>query len=195
MARADPLFFYMANNYRPKDRPNTLRKGWKWTVSRGLARNRAAYLSVLAVADNHRQVELDGRGNLSQKGLVSFCRFFLETALDQIDFMNQLLDPDGMIKRIAAYVERQAAFGRLQKNSGYLIEAALFHGEFPRGKAPRILNMSERSARRVLKDLLDKKLLVSDSAKGPVRLAFPAKVANYYFPRLYMEDVEAEFKK
>ena len=166
-----------------------------WTVSRGLARNRDAYLSMLAGADKHRQRELDGRGNLSQKGLISFCRFFLETALDQIGFMNQLLDPDGMIKRIAAYVERQVAFGRLQKNSGYLLEAALFHGEFPRGQAPRILNMSERSARRVLKELLDKKLLVSDSPKGPVRLAFPAKVAAYYFPRLYPEGIEAAFEK
>lgn len=163
-----------------------------WTVSRGLARNRDAYMSVLAGADKHRQGNLDGRGNLSQQGLVSFCRFFLETALDQILFMTQLLDLDGMQKRIGAYVERQVDFGRLQKRSGYLLEAALVHGELPRGEAPRILNMPERSARRVLKELLDKKLLTSDTAKSPVRLAFPAKVAAYYFPSLYPEGVEAE---
>ena len=81
-------------------------------------------MSALAGADKHRQGDLDGRGNLSQQGLVSFCRFFLETALDQIVFMNQLLDLDGMKNRIAAYVEKQVAFGRLRKNSGYLLEAA-----------------------------------------------------------------------
>jgi len=156
-----------------------------WTVSRGLARNRDAYISALAGADKHRQGDLDGRGNLSH----------LETALDQIVFMNQLLDLDGMKNRIAAYVERQVAFGRLRKNSGYLLEAALVYGELPRGESPRILNMPERSARRVLKELLDKKLLVSDTVKGPVRLAFPAKVAAYYFPRLYPEGVEAELQK
>ena len=166
-----------------------------WTVSRGLARNRDAYMSALAGADRHRQGDLDGRGNLSQQGLVSFCRFFLETALDQIVFMNQLLDLDGMKNRIAAYVERQVAFGWLRKNSGYLLEAALVHGELPRGEAPRILNMPERSARRVLKELLEKNLLISDTVKGPVRLAFPAKVAAYYFPRLYPEGVEAEIQK
>ena len=166
-----------------------------WTVSRGLARNRDAYMSMLAGADTHRQGDLDGRGNLSLQGLVSFCRFFLETALDQIVFMNQLLDVDGMTKRITAYVEKQVAFGRLPKNSGYLLEAALFHGKLPRGEAQRILNMPERSARRVLKELLDKKLLTSDTAKGPVSLAFPAKVAAYYFPRLYPAGVEAELEK
>lgn len=166
-----------------------------WTVSRGLARNRDVYMSMLAGADRRRQGDLDGRGNLSLQGLVSFCRFFLETALDQIVFMNQLLDLDGMKERIAVYVERQIAFGRLPKNSGYLLEAVLFHGRLPRGEASRILNMPERSARRVLKELLDKKLLTSDTAKGPVRLAFPAKVAAYYFPRLFPEGVEAELEK
>ena len=166
-----------------------------WTVSRGFARNRDAYITALAGADNHRQGDLDGRGNLSEKGLISFCRFFLETALDQIAFMGQMLDLDGMKKRIAAYVERQVAFGRLQKNSGYLLEAALFHGKLPRGEALRILNMPERSGRRVLKELLDQKLLTSDTVKGPVRLAFPAKVAAYYFPRLYPEGVEADLQR
>ena len=163
-----------------------------WTVSRGLARNRDAYMSALARADHHRQGDLDGRGNLSLQGLVSFCRFFLETSIDQISFMNQLLDLDGMKKRISAYVARQADFGHLQKNSGYLLEAALIHGKLPRGEAARILNMPERSARRVLKELLKQKLLASDTAKGPVRLAFPAKVSAYYFPRLYPAGVEAE---
>lgn len=165
-----------------------------WTVSRGLARNRDAYMKMLAGADKLRLGDLDGCGNLSQQGLVSFCRFFLETALDQIVFMDQLLDLDGMKKRIAAFVERQAAFGLLQKNSGYLLEATLFHGKLPRGEVPRILNMPERSARRVLKELLDKKLLTSDSVKGPIRLAFPAKVAAYYFPRLYPDGVDAELQ-
>ncbi len=163
-----------------------------WTISRGLARNRDAYMSALTRADKLRQGDLDGRGNLSLQGLVSFCSFFLKTSLNQIAFMNQLLELDGMKKRIAAYVERQVSFGRLNENSVYLLEAALLHGKLPRGEAPRILNMPERSARRILKELLDQNLLISDTAKGPVRLAFPAKIAAYYFPHLYPEGVEAD---
>ena len=48
----------------------------------------------------------------------------------------------------------------------------------------------ERTARRILKSLLDKKLLFADTEKGPVRLSFPASVVGYYFPRLYPEGVE-----
>ena len=46
-----------------------------WTASRGLARNRDAYMAALAGADEHRQGDLDGRGNLSNKGLLNFLRF------------------------------------------------------------------------------------------------------------------------
>lgn len=49
-----------------------------WSISRGLARNRQAYYGALASADMGRQGALDGRGNLSDKGLAGFCKFFLE---------------------------------------------------------------------------------------------------------------------
>lgn len=161
-----------------------------WTVSRGFARNRDSYLTVLSGADAHRQGDMDGRGNLSNRGLVRFCTFFLETALDQIDFMAGLLDLDGLQKRIAGYVERQASLGELTPEAGYLLREALLRGEVPRGEAARITGRPERTARRTLKNLLDKKLLAANTEKGPVRLSFPASVAGYYFPRLYPEGVE-----
>ncbi|TYO96738.1 Fic family protein [Geothermobacter ehrlichii] len=161
-----------------------------WTVSRGLARNREAYLAALAGADAHRQGDLDGRGNLSNRGLVAFCTFFLEMALDQVHFMSDLLELDGLQKRMTGYVERQVSFGELAPEAAYLLREALLRGEVPRGEAARITGRPERTARRILKSLLDRKLLVSDSEKGPVRLFFPASVAGYYFPRLYPEGVE-----
>ena len=161
-----------------------------WTVSRGFARNRDAYLAALAGADEHRRGDLDGRGNLSNQGLLDFCTFFLKTALDQVGFMAGLLDLDGLQRRMAGYVERQTSFGELPPESIYLLRDALLRGEIPRGEAARITGRPERSARRILRDLLDKHLLTADSEKGPVRLAFPVKVAGYYFPRLYPEGVE-----
>ena len=161
-----------------------------WTVSRGFSRNRIAYLAALAEADEPRQGDMDGRGNLSNQGLARFCTFFLETALDQIDFMSELLDLDGLQKRIAGYVERQVSFGELAPEASYLLREALLRGEIPRGEAARITGRPERTARRILKNLLDKKLLFTDTEKRPVRLSFPASVAGYYFPRLYPEGVE-----
>lgn len=161
-----------------------------WTVSRGLARNRDAYLAALAGADEHRRGDLDGRGNLSNRGLLDFCAFFLQTALDQIAFMAGLLDLDGMQRRLAGYVERQVSLGELQVEAGYLLREIFLRGEIPRGEAGRITGRPERTARRILRDLLDKRLLAADTEKGPVRLSFPAKVVGYYFPRLYPEGVE-----
>jgi len=161
-----------------------------WTVSRGLARNREAYLAALAGADAHRQGDLDGRGNLSNRGLTAFCTFFLKTALDQIRFITDLLELDGLQKRMAGYVERQASFGELAPEAAYLLREVLLRGEVPRGEAARITGRPERTARRILNSLLDRKLLAANSAKGPVRLSFPASVAGYYFPRLYPEGVE-----
>jgi Fic family protein len=161
-----------------------------WAVSRGLARNRDDYLAALAAADSHRQGDMDGRGNLSNKGLTGFCTSFLEMALDQIDFMSSLLDVDGLLKRMLGYVDRQTVLGELQPESGYILREVLLRGEVPRGEAARITGKAERTARRILKNLLDKKLLRAETEKGPVRLSFPSRAVGYYFPRLYPEGVE-----
>ncbi len=161
-----------------------------WTVSRGLARNRNGYMGALAGADEHRHGDLDGRGNLSNKGLLDFCTFFLKTALDQISFMSERLELDGILRRIEGYVGRQASFGKLPLEANYLLREAFLRGEVPRGEVARITGKPDRTARRILKDLLDKKLLTSDSERAPVRLSFPTKVVGYYFPQLYPEGVE-----
>jgi len=162
-----------------------------WTVTRGLARNREQYLNALAGADQQRRGDLDGRGNLSNAGLIGFCKFFLKVAIDQIDFMSVLLDLDGMLKRIQGVVKRQVLMGELKPESGYLLRDVFLRGEIPRGEIPRILGMPERSARRIVSYLLSQNYLVSDSEKGPVRLGFPVSIVGYYFPKLYPEGVES----
>ena len=162
-----------------------------WTVSRGFARNREAYHAALAGADQSRRGDLDGRGNLTQAGLAEFCKFFLKTAIDQIDFMTVLLDLDGMQKRIQAVVDRQVSLGELKPEAGHLLRDVFLRGEIARGEIPKIIGMPERSARRVVRGLLEKNYLVSASEKGPVMLGFPATLVGYYFPRLYPEGVEA----
>ncbi len=60
-----------------------------WTLSRGLAGSRQRYFACLAAADRGRQSYLDGRGALSDAALAGFCAFFLQTVLDQIQFMTE----------------------------------------------------------------------------------------------------------
>ncbi len=161
-----------------------------WTVSRGFARNREGYLGALTEADQHRRGDLDGRGNLSNLGLLGFCKFFLKTAIDQMDFMSGLLDLDGMQKRIQSIVNHQVLLGEMRPEAGHLMRDVFLRGEIARGEIPKIMGMPERSGRRVVSHLLQNNYLVSDSDKGPVMLGFPASIVGYYFPRLYPEGIE-----
>ncbi len=165
-----------------------------WNVSRGLARRRDDYMAALSWADAPRRNDYDGRGNLSNEGLVKFCRYFLDTCLDQIGFMHGLLRLDGLLDRINGYVGMRGAklipapkpaYAALKPEAAYMLQEALLRGQVSRGAIIRVSGMAERTGRLVLGQLLDEGLLVSDSPKGQVRLEFPTHVAGYLFPDLY----------
>ena len=156
-----------------------------WSVSRGLARNSADYKRMLMAADAPRRNDLDGRGALSQEGLMDFCRFFLEICLDQVRYMRQLLDPSELQRRMELYVRDEESADLLPKRSYSVLREALLAGELERGRVPALIDTSERTARRVVSGLLEKRLLVSDSHKAPLRLAFPVDVVERWFPKLY----------
>ncbi len=156
-----------------------------WSVSRGLARRNQDYKASLMTADQKRWNDLDGRGNLTAKGLVSFCEFFLKVAIDQVEYMASLLDTTRLLSRIERYVEEEIHLKNLPRGSFFLLREALFSGEVERGKAASITGYQERQARSVLNELVKKGLLISDTQKGPVRLGFPLEVVESWFPKLY----------
>jgi Fic family protein len=163
-----------------------------WMVSRGLARRRNEYVAALASADRQRRNDLDGRGNLSDQGLLEFCRFFLNTAIDQVEFMTGLLDLDSMQERILFFAGSRPGQTRSSERIPELLRDLFLRGEMTRGEATRILQKPERTARRVLSGLQEEGLIASDAPGAPVRLGFPASRVGYYFPRLYPEGVELE---
>jgi len=163
-----------------------------WTVSRGFARRRDEYLAALTGADRQCENDLDGRGNLSARGLEQFCTFFLKTALDQVEFMSGLLELDTVLKRIAHYAERWAVEEGTPVEARHVLCEVLLRGEVARGDVARLTGKPERTARRILARLLDAGLVISDTAKGPIRAGFPARCVGYYFPRLYPEGVELD---
>jgi len=156
-----------------------------WSVARGLARQKDEYRRILQVADAPRQGDLDGRGALSQKALVKFCEFFLKTCIDQVEYMNNLLDFKVFSERMRIHVEEMVAMKKLPKGSYALLREALLIGDFQRGKAQEITGFKDRAAREVLYALVKKGLLVSDTPRGPVRLGFPIDVVERWFPLLY----------
>ena len=104
-----------------------------WSVARGLAKRVATYKELLANCDRTRRNELDGRGNLSEEALVDFTRFFLETCIDQVDFMEKLVQPNELRERIQLWVNEEARLQRINPKAGLLLDAILHRGEVPRG--------------------------------------------------------------
>ncbi len=156
-----------------------------WSISRGLARGlnrRGEYKEMMDLADTPRQGDLDGRGNLSERALIDFVAWFLQVAIDQVEFMSSLFELNNLAARFRALVEQQHS---LKPEAVRLFEETLVRGEIERGEASRITGLPERSARRVLNDLVTEGLLASATPKGPVSLRFPAHSLETLFPRLY----------
>ena len=168
----------------------TLDTGGVWSIARGLARDEGTYKSQLMACDAERRNDLDGRGHLSEEALAKFTRFFLSTCIDQVEFMEVLVQPDRLRDRILIWTEEEIRAGALPPKSGAVLEAVLYRGELPRGEVAHIIGTSERQARRVTSALLGGEVLVSESSRAPLRLAFPAKLAARWMPGLFPEQRE-----
>jgi Fic family protein len=168
-----------------------------WTASRGLARHQKEYLAGLQQADAARRDDFDGRGALSLKGLIAFCRFFLAACEDQIIYMQGLLEIDTFAERIRSYGHsREIGLlpdingktdppSRFRPETTRLLHQLVVRGSIPRNEAPEILGLEERTSRRVVQFLAEDGFIGSRSSRSPLCLAIPAHAAPYVMPGLY----------
>jgi Fic family protein len=161
--------------------------GAVWSIARGLARNVDAYKSHLAACDRTRRNDLDGRGHLSEENLAAFTHFFLSTCIDQVTFMERLMQPEQLRARILLWAEEEIRLNRLPLKSGAILEAVLYRGELPRRDVAAIVGTGDRQGRRVVSALTDRGVLTSESTRAHLRLAFPANLASRWVPGLFPE--------
>ena len=162
-----------------------------WSIARGLARNEQQYKRLLANCDQSRLNDLDGRGNLSEKALVQFTHFFLNTCLDQISFMESLMQPERLKERVLAWAAGEISTGKLAVKSGRLLEAVIYRGgELPRSEVAKVLDVGSRQARRIVAALINEEALVSESSRAPIQLNFSARLAGQWLPGLFPEQHE-----
>ena len=161
-----------------------------WSPLRGFARSVDTYRALLQAADEARQGDLDGRGNLTQAGLMAWISYVIEVCIDQATFMATQLNTAGMRDRIAAAL----SFEEDTVKSGVRKEALmLLHYLFstqaalPRGDAKALLGMKDRLATSTLSALLKRGFLATDSAYGLVRFAVPRHALRFYLPALWPE--------
>jgi Fic family protein len=160
-----------------------------WSPLRGMARTHGRYYEMLAAADLPRAGDLDGRGNLSQEALVRFIDYILDICIDQAEFMHSLLDVDRVRERIAACLafESQCAGSLIKMEALRPLHYIFMAGELGRGEFAAMTGLKPRAASNVLKGLLERELVVSNSPKGKIRFGVPFHALRFYFPALWPE--------
>lgn len=164
--------------------------GGLWSPLRGFARSTERYYALLADADSLRRGDLDGRGNLSEQALIAWADYVLDTCLDQVHFMGNMLDFATMKARIEACLVFESTVvkqGVRQESLRALHYLFLSGEDMTRGDFKSMLGMSDRGATDALGALVKRGLLKSDSPQGKVRFGLPQHALRFLFPQLWPE--------
>jgi Fic family protein len=156
-----------------------------WTVTRAFARQREDYDRHLALADQTRRNDLDGRGPLSEEGFLVFCEYFLGQCLDQIRYMKGLLNFTDMEKRFMRDVKLGREEKIFSKSAAEVMEFMFYKGEIARGEVQKICKVQRRRASDIINELIRQDRIVSLSPRrGKLRLKFTSDSAKNIFPDL-----------
>jgi Fic family protein len=168
-----------------------------WSPMRGLARRQADYYAALGAADMPRRNDLDGCGNLSSRGLATFLDFWLDICAGQVAFMAAQLDFDTLGHRYGSFaLQIVHDFGRTMSSTRGAIQAeplgrALYRlfqfGRLARGEFKAMLGASDRTASRMVAQLIDWQLLKSQSRTGTLEPGLPFFSLRFLFPGLWPE--------
>ena len=172
--------------------------GGLWSPLRGLARRQQDYYVALSTADLPRRNDVDGRGNLTSKGLADFIEFWLKVCLDQVRFMEQMLALDSLQERfVGLAVQVLYDYGRgpllhhRSKLRPDLLGRALYRlfieGRMERGEFKAMLDTSDRTATRVIANLMAQRLVTSPSRLGALEPGLPFFSLKFLFPGLWPE--------
>jgi len=164
--------------------------GGLWSPLRGFARSTERYYALLADADSLRRGDLDGRGNLSEQALIAWIDYVLDTCIDQVKFMTNMLDFATLKARIEACLVFEASVvkqGVRHESLRGLHYLFLSGEEMARGDFKSMLGMSDRGATDALGALIKRGLLKSDSPQGKVRFGLPQHALRFMFPQLWPE--------
>jgi Fic family protein len=166
---------------------DALDTGGIWSIARGLARNEGRYKALLTACDAQSRNDLDGRGNLSEEALAEFTHFFMETCIDQVKFMEELVAPDKLRARIFTWANEEIKSKTILPQSLKILERLLYQGALAREEITSMFDVTPRQARRYVEPLTDLGVLVSETTRAPYHLAFPAKLAPQWMPGLFPE--------
>ncbi|WP_244636408.1 Fic family protein [Pseudomonas coleopterorum] len=159
-----------------------------WSLSRGLARQQDEYYRRLRSADQPRRGDLDGRGQLTQSGLLEFVEFMLQVCLDQMKYIEHAMGMATLRQRL----ERAIAFEPRFEQAGIKQEVAralhilLTHGEVSRSDFKIYTGLHDRVASGQLNKLVTLGLVDAPSVKSrQLYPGLPVWFAQLLFPDLH----------
>lgn len=165
-----------------------------WSMSRGFARDTDAYYAALKQADLKRKGDLDGRGLLSEKGLLKYTEYFLKTALDQVTYFASLLQMDHLRTRVDYYFDMRAK-GALPRDDGTMLpplrpeakevyRMLMNDGPMSRTSIREAIGLGERTFQKLLVQMADERLVIAPH-KQPIELALSPESIGILFPKLW----------
>ena len=169
-----------------------------WTPSRGFARARTRYYDALMAADAERRHSTDGRGARSMEGLVRWTRFVLDVIRDQVRFIDALLEPRALHARVrtALHATFESTVAK-RASATRLVLAAWELGPLSRGALVEASGVPDRSARRIIAELLAAGWLRAstgpDARTSPVVGGLPLNRAPIVFPDLFLPEASVMF--
>jgi Fic family protein/dephospho-CoA kinase len=157
-----------------------------WSVTRGLARHEKRYKALLSNCDLSRRNDLDGRGNLSEEAMVNFTTFFLETSLDQVEYMHGLVQPTRLEVRISLLVQEEIRVEELTPFTEQMALHLLLYGTAPRERLLKIAGDDVEAANRALDHLI--KIGLASQSNEHLSLELPVRLLPRLLPGLFPED-------
>lgn len=165
-----------------------------WSMSRGVARSSEQYYRYLSIADRTRQGGDDGRGILSDAGLVSFTEYFMDVAIDQMTYFTSLLEPYKLEERINVYFQlrfngslfdgKGKPLKKLSLEAKDIYKTLLYNGPHTRKELQDKLQVSERKLRDIITEMA-KDHLIFAPPKRPLQVRLSPHTVEVLFPYLF----------
>jgi Fic family protein len=165
-----------------------------WSITRGFGRNTRAYYEALAKADRARNGNYDGRGTLSDSGVIEFTKYFVDTALDQVKYFSALLEPRNLGTRVDIYFEMRAK-GALPDSEGNslpiikitardIYRLLLDRGSMNKRAICSHIGKGEQTLRPIFKQMQNEGL-INAKPKQDVELNLSTTSVEVLFPQLW----------
>lgn len=159
-----------------------------WSLSRGLARDQDEYYRRLNSADQPRRGDLDGRGQLSERGLCEFIEFMLAVCVDQMQYMEEMIELRTLRKRIevALLVCPEFQIAGVKPECAKALHVLMTQGEVARADFKVFTGLGDRNATDQLAKLIQLQVVEAPSPKSrQLYPGLPIWFAEKVFPDLH----------